>query len=44
MTCPETTEAEQGYLTHPQLLDLARETARFETLTLVLGYCGMPVW
>ncbi len=37
---PETTEAEQRYLTHPQLLDLAKETARFETLTLVLGYCG----
>jgi hypothetical protein len=37
---PETTEAEQRYLTHPQLLDLAEETARFETLTLVLGYCG----
>jgi hypothetical protein len=40
MTCPDTTEAEQGYLTHPQLLDLAKETARFETLTSVLGYCG----
>jgi hypothetical protein len=37
---PETTEAEQRYLTHPQLLDLAKETARFETLTSVLGYCG----
>jgi integrase len=37
---PETTEAEQRYLTHPQLLDLAKETARFEILTLVLGYCG----
>ena len=28
------------YLTHPQLLDLADEMGRFETLTLVLGYCG----
>ena len=28
------------YLTHPQLLDLAEEMGRFETLTLVLGYCG----
>jgi integrase len=37
---PETTEADQRYLTHPHLLDLAKETARFETLTLVLGYCG----
>jgi hypothetical protein len=39
---PETTEAEQRYLTHP-LLDLAKETARFEILTLVLGYwCPNP--
>ena len=28
------------YLTHPQLLDLAEEMGRFETLTSVLGYCG----
>jgi integrase len=38
---PETRETEQHYLTHPQLLDLARETRRFEALTLVLGYCGL---
>jgi integrase len=37
---PETTKAERRYLTHPQLLDLAEEMGRFETLTLVLGYCG----
>jgi integrase len=38
---PETTEAEQYYLTHKQLLDLASNAGRFETLTLVLGYCGL---
>ena len=38
---PETGEAEQKYLTHVQLLDLSRAAARFETLTLVLGYCGL---
>jgi integrase len=37
---PETRKAEQRYLTHPQLPDLAEEMGRFETLTLVLGYCG----
>jgi integrase len=37
---PETSKAEQRYLTHPQLPDLAEEMGRFETLTLVLGYCG----
>ncbi|COX54121.1 Phage integrase family protein [Mycobacterium tuberculosis] len=29
------------YLTHAELLMLARATGRFETLTLVLGYCGL---
>jgi|SRR5271166_1116994 len=38
---PETRETEQHYLTHGQLLELANETGRFETLTLVLGYCGL---
>lgn len=38
---PETPETEQHYLTHTQLLDFASETGRFETLTLVLGYCGL---
>lgn len=38
---PKTEESERHYLTHRQLLDLARETGRFETLTLILGYCGL---
>jgi integrase len=38
---PETRDTEQHYLTHEQLLELAKETGRFETLTLVLGYCGL---
>ncbi|WP_082948544.1 tyrosine-type recombinase/integrase [Mycolicibacterium elephantis] len=38
---PEVRESEHYYLTHRQLLELARETGRFETLTLVLGYCGL---
>ncbi len=38
---PEQTEQERRYLTHAELLKLARATDRFETLTLVLGYCGL---
>ena len=38
---PKLGESERHYLTHRQLLDLARETGRFETMTLVLGYCGL---
>lgn len=38
---PGTAEAEQHYLTHSQLLDFAGEAGRFETLTLILGYCGL---
>jgi integrase len=38
---PKTSESERHYLTHRQLLDLARETGRFEAMTLVLGYCGL---
>jgi integrase len=38
---PEPTERERRYLTHAELLKLARATDRFETLTLVLGYCGL---
>ncbi|OBJ12096.1 hypothetical protein A5624_11590 [Mycobacterium sp. 1482292.6] len=38
---PEPPEADQHYLTHAQLLDFARETARFEAMTLILGYCGL---
>ncbi|MCV7258371.1 tyrosine-type recombinase/integrase [Mycobacterium shimoidei] len=38
---PEPTERERRYLTHAELLRLARATERFETLTLVLGYCGL---
>jgi integrase len=37
---PKTGESERHYLRHRQLLDLARETRRFEAMTLVLGYCG----
>jgi integrase len=35
------TERERRYLSHAELLGLARATGRFETLTLVLGYCGL---
>lgn len=38
---PEPTEQERRYLTHAELLRLATATERFETLTLVLGYCGL---
>jgi integrase len=38
---PEQTERERRYLTHAELLNLARATGRFEALTLVLGYCGL---
>lgn len=38
---PQQTEKERRYLTHAELLRLARATGRFETLTLVLGYCGL---
>jgi integrase len=38
---PQTGETERHYLTHKQLLELARATGRFETLTLIPGYCGL---
>ena len=38
---PEQTERERRYLTHAELIRLAKATGRFETLTLVLGYCGL---
>lgn len=38
---PEPAERERRYLTHAELLLLARAADRFETLTLVLGYCGL---
>ncbi|MDF3336005.1 site-specific integrase [Mycolicibacterium septicum] len=38
---PSKGESERRYLTHKQLQTLARHTERFETLTLVLGYCGL---
>jgi len=38
---PEQAERGRRYLTHAELLMLARATGRFETLTLVLGYCGI---
>lgn len=38
---PAARETEKHHLTHRQLLDFAREAGRFETMTLVLGYCGL---
>lgn len=38
---PQQSERERRYLTHAELLALARAAGRFETLTLVLGYCGL---
>ncbi|WP_243709919.1 tyrosine-type recombinase/integrase [Mycobacterium marinum] len=38
---PEAPETEQHHLTHAQLLQFASKAGRFETLTLVLGYCGL---
>jgi len=38
---PQQTERERRYLSHAELLRLAKATERFETLTLVLGYCGL---
>jgi integrase len=38
---PKKASASRRYLTHKQLQQLARETGRFESLTLVLGYCGL---
>ena len=38
---PQPTERERRYLTHAELLRLAKAAERFETLTLVLGYCGL---
>jgi integrase len=38
---PMPTERERRYLNHAELLQLAKATERFETLTLVLCYCGL---
>ncbi|MUL85232.1 MULTISPECIES: site-specific integrase [unclassified Mycolicibacterium] len=38
---PEAPETEQHYLTHAQLIQFASGAGRFETLTLILGYCGL---
>ncbi|BBY31498.1 tyrosine-type recombinase/integrase [Mycolicibacterium sediminis] len=38
---PEQSERERHYLSHAELLLLAKAAGRFETLTLVLGYCGL---
>jgi integrase len=38
---PTENERPKHYLTHAQLLGLASHAERFETLTLVLGYCGL---
>ncbi|CAA0132202.1 Uncharacterised protein [Mycolicibacterium vanbaalenii] len=37
---PEQAERERRYLSHAELLTLAKAADRFETLTLVRGYCG----
>ena len=41
MISPSRGKSERHYLTHNQLLDFASRTGRFETMTLVLGYCGL---
>lgn len=38
---PRQAERERRYLPHAGLLKLAKAAGRFETLTLVLGYCGL---
>jgi integrase len=38
---PAPAERERRYLTHAELLQLAKASERFETLTLLLGYCGL---
>lgn len=38
---PEQAERERRYPSHAELLMLAKAADRFETLTLVLGYCGL---
>jgi integrase len=38
---PSKGESDRRYLSHKQLQTLAANTERFETLTLVLGYCGL---
>lgn len=38
---PRRLEAEHVYLDHMQLIRLAEECGRFESLVLVLGYCGL---
>lgn len=38
---PQPVDSEHRYLTHAELLTLAGYMGRFETLTLVLGYCGL---
>lgn len=38
---PRKGQGRQRYLTHQQLLTLAAHTGKFQTLTLVLGYCGL---
>lgn len=40
---PQPVEKERRYLTHAELLTLAGEMGRFETLTLLLGYCGLRI-
>lgn len=38
---PEQAERERRYLSHAELLMLAKAADRFETLALVLGHCGL---
>jgi len=38
---PPPVDVERKYLTHSELLNLAAAADRFQTLTLILGYCGL---
>jgi integrase len=38
---PQQAKRERRYLSHAELLTLAQAAGRFETLTLVLAYCGL---
>lgn len=38
---PRITESPRRYLSHEELISLASSTKGFETLTLILGYCGL---
>lgn len=40
---PQPNERECRYLSHTELLQLAAAIGRYQTLTLVLGYCGLRI-